>query len=148
MDNKVKIPCGGFYIGDGLTMDGNTLKSSGGSLIVTKADNAHASHTSTEIYEAFQSGKTVQLDDGEVILQLSGSSADIAIFNGSVAMDGEVLNLSVIVNNTAEVSVSQSNLYPATADTVILQSSTEGSSKRFEITVDDSGTISATEVVS
>lgn len=30
MDNKVKIPCGGFYLGDGLTMDGNTLKSSGG----------------------------------------------------------------------------------------------------------------------
>lgn len=28
MDNKVKIPCGGFYLGDGLTMDGNTLKSS------------------------------------------------------------------------------------------------------------------------
>ena len=24
-----KIPCGGFYLGDGLTMDGNTLKSSG-----------------------------------------------------------------------------------------------------------------------
>ena len=30
MSNKVKIPCGGFYIGDGLTMDGNTLKRSGG----------------------------------------------------------------------------------------------------------------------
>ncbi len=30
MANKVKIPCGGFYLGDGLTMDGNTLKSSGG----------------------------------------------------------------------------------------------------------------------
>ena len=30
MDNKVKIPCGGFYLGDGLTMDGNTLNSSGG----------------------------------------------------------------------------------------------------------------------
>ena len=30
MDNKVKIPCGGFYLGDGLTMDGNTLKSSRG----------------------------------------------------------------------------------------------------------------------
>ena len=25
-----KIPCGGFYLGDGLAMDGNTLKSSGG----------------------------------------------------------------------------------------------------------------------
>lgn len=30
MSNKVKIPCGGFYLGDGLTMDGNTLKSLGG----------------------------------------------------------------------------------------------------------------------
>lgn len=25
-----KIPCGGFYLGDGLIMDGDTLKSSGG----------------------------------------------------------------------------------------------------------------------
>ena len=25
-----KIPCGGFYLGDGLTMDGDTLKSLGG----------------------------------------------------------------------------------------------------------------------
>ena len=31
--------------------------------------------------------------------------------------------------------------------TVILNSSTEGSSKRFEITVNDEGTVSATEVV-
>ena len=29
MSNKVKVPGGGFYLGDGLTMDGNTLKSSG-----------------------------------------------------------------------------------------------------------------------
>ena len=147
MDNKVKIPCGGFYIGDGLTMDGNTLKSSGGSLIVTMVDSTHASHTSTEIYEAYQSGKTVQFDAGELILQLSGSSADIAIFNSSVAIDGEILNLSLTVNNAAEINMSQYKLYPATADTVILNSSTEGSDKRFEITVDDSGTISATEVV-
>ena len=28
--NNNKIPCGGFYLGDGLTMDGNTLKSLGG----------------------------------------------------------------------------------------------------------------------
>lgn len=30
MPNTTKIPCGGFYLGDGLTMDGNTLKSLGG----------------------------------------------------------------------------------------------------------------------
>lgn len=25
-----KVPCGGFYLGDGLTMDGKTLNVSGG----------------------------------------------------------------------------------------------------------------------
>lgn len=30
MLNTTKIPCGGFYLGDGLIMDGNTLKSLGG----------------------------------------------------------------------------------------------------------------------
>lgn len=30
-----KIPCGGFYLGDGLTMDGNTLKSLGGKQVQT-----------------------------------------------------------------------------------------------------------------
>ena len=29
-ENNNKIPCGGFYLGDGLAMDGNTLKSLGG----------------------------------------------------------------------------------------------------------------------
>lgn len=33
--NNKKIPCGGFYLGDGLTMDGNTLKSSGGKQVQT-----------------------------------------------------------------------------------------------------------------
>ena len=30
-----KVPCGGFYLGDGLTMDGDTLKSSGGEQVQT-----------------------------------------------------------------------------------------------------------------
>ena len=29
-ENNKKIPCGGFYLGDGLIMDGNTLESLGG----------------------------------------------------------------------------------------------------------------------
>lgn len=29
-ENNKKIPCGGFYLGDGLTMEGDTLKSLGG----------------------------------------------------------------------------------------------------------------------
>lgn len=31
--NENKVPCGGFRIGDGLAMDGNTLKSLGGAYI-------------------------------------------------------------------------------------------------------------------
>lgn len=31
--NNNKIPCGGFRIGDGLTMDGDTLKSLGGAYV-------------------------------------------------------------------------------------------------------------------
>ena len=33
MPNTTKIPCGGFYLGDGLAMDGNTLKSLGGAYV-------------------------------------------------------------------------------------------------------------------
>ena len=119
--------------------------SSGGSLIVTMVDATHASHTSTEINEAFQSGKTVQLYSGGIVLQLSAGSDDVAIFSCTFADSGEVVNYSVAVNNTAEIDVSQSKLYPATGDAVILPSSTEGSNKRFKLTVDDSGTITATE---
>ena len=34
-ENNKKIPCGGFYLGDGLIMDGNTLKSLGGEQVQT-----------------------------------------------------------------------------------------------------------------
>ena len=122
--------------------------SSGGTLSVTMVDATHASHTSTEIYEAFQSGKTVQFDMIEIVLQLVSTHDNMAIFSCTARNGDVVANYSVTVNNTAEIDVSVSKLYPATADTVILNSSTEGSNKRFEITVDDSGTISATEVVS
>lgn len=39
MPNTTKIPCGGFYLGDGLTMDGNTLKSLGGAYIKIKTND-------------------------------------------------------------------------------------------------------------
>ena len=38
MPNTTKIPCGGFYLGDGLTMDGDTLKSLGGAYVKVKAN--------------------------------------------------------------------------------------------------------------
>ena len=38
MPNTTKIPCGGFYLGDGLTMEGDTLKSLGGAYIKVVPD--------------------------------------------------------------------------------------------------------------
>lgn len=38
MPNTTKIPCGGFYLGDGLTMDGDTLKSLGGAYVKAKVN--------------------------------------------------------------------------------------------------------------
>lgn len=121
---------------------------SGGTLSVTMVDATHASHTSAEIHEAFQSGKTVQFDTNGLVLQLVATHDNMAIFSCTVGDGAETLNFLVTVFDNAEIKILQSKLYPGTADTVILPSSTEGSNKRFEITVDDSGTISATEVVS
>lgn len=40
MANKMnKIPCGGFYLGDGLIMDGDTLKSSGGDICTDRLES-------------------------------------------------------------------------------------------------------------
>lgn len=59
-----KIPCGGFYIGEGLAMDGKTLKVSGGGsgggmyvVHVTDEDgNYVADKTYDEIREAYSNG--------------------------------------------------------------------------------------------
>ena len=37
--NNQKIPCGGFYLGDGLTMEGDTLKSLGGAYIKVNSND-------------------------------------------------------------------------------------------------------------
>ena len=37
--NENKVPCGGFRIGDGLTMEGDTLKSLGGAYIKVNTNN-------------------------------------------------------------------------------------------------------------
>ena len=125
------------------------IPSSGGSLIVKFADYTHTTHTATEIYEAFQSKKAVYFDYYGMVFHLSTATNRLATFHCIINQDTKILNYTLIVNNTAEIDdIFSTVLYPATADTVILPSSTEGSVKRFKITVDDSGTISATEVVS
>lgn len=77
-----KVPCGGFRIGDGLTMDGNTLKSLGGAYIkvvgdVESPENYKIADDSPLNYE------TAMKYDG-LIFMLIQNYKDQAVFNQAV----------------------------------------------------------------
>ena len=144
---------------------GNTPKvevlrtpSSGGSLIVTynpdDSTGATATHSPSEIYEAFQSGKTVQFYMNETLFQLVRSTANKAIFTFGGFLEG-ILFMTIIVNDSSEIMTLGPAIVPHYLDEqdyielppIVLGSSTEGSTRQFKLTVDDSGTITATEVM-
>lgn len=58
----------------------------------------------------------------------------------AIGADGE------IIRGVMDTSVADPNISVETIDGLTINSSTEGSTKKFRITVDDSGTVSATEV--
>lgn len=90
--------------------------SSGGSLIVTRnpndITNATATHSSSEIYEAFQSGKTVQFSDGVILCQLIASSADEAVFTFGGFLD-DLSFMTIFINNNSEIIISGPAFVPA-----------------------------------
>ena len=79
--------------------------SSGGSLIVTfnPADPIKATHSSSEIYEAFQSGKTVQFYANGNLYQLGISNPDSAIFFCGGFINNIVGFMTMIINNNSEI---------------------------------------------
>ena len=132
---------------------------SGGSLIVTlnpdDSTNATATHSSSEIYEAFQSGKTVQFYMDDRAFQLIMSTADVAFFSFDGFFGNEAGFMTIGINNNSEINNLGSALVPQLMggnkdyielSSIVLYSSTDGSNKKFRITVDDSGTISATNL--
>ena len=73
----------------------------------------------------------------------------VRIFNNNndyavLAVKGELPNVTLDVTANR---ITLNGIYGISTTEMILKSSTEGSSKNFKITVDDSGTISATEIV-
>ena len=149
-----------YYLGgSGITPKVEVLHtpSTGGSLIVTPNpdDSTKATHSPSEIYEAFQSGKTVQfyMNNG-VLFQLCRSTADEAIFTFGGLVD-VMLFMTIIINDSLEIITLGPAIvphYPGRQDyielpPIVLDSSTEGSTRQFKLTVDDSGTITATEVM-
>lgn len=109
--------------------------------------NMVASHRPNEIYEAFQSGKTILLNDDDYIYQLICVTNSWVEFSTLETYNGDTFTQTLIINDNANVikgSDHMNQLYPA--NSVILNSSTNGSTKQFRITVDDTGTLSAEEV--
>ena len=135
----------------------SNISDSGGSLIVTynpnDSTNATATHSSSEIYEAFQSGKTVQFYDQDNVYQLMVSAADVAFFSLGGLFSRAVGFMTIGINDNSEIEQmgpvyvpqfsGRNNMEYIELPSIVLYSSTAGSRQKFKITVDDSGTISA-----
>ena len=84
-----------------------------------------------------------------MFFQLFAFEGSVAVFSSTASFNGGTVNLTVIVDENSVIDYSNfwSNLNPVPPqDSMTLNSSTDGSAKQFRITVDDSGTITATEV--
>jgi hypothetical protein len=76
-----------------------------------------------------------------LILRKSGS--DLLLYG----MEAGNHTMSMIAETTQIVPVPiPEEFLPASVDGVVIRSSTEGSAKKFKLTVDDSGNITATEL--
>ena len=103
--------------------------SSGGSLIVTfnPADSTKATHRSSEIYEAFQSGKTVHFYANGNLYQLGVSNVEQAVFLFGGLMDCVGFMTMIIDNNSEIISLGPVLVptIPATAEvgqTIVVKS--------------------------
>ena len=129
--NENKVPCGGFRIGDGLTMEGDTLKSLGGAYIKVKTNINDGKPTfefmddsPLKTYEEIvQKTKTslvtllfYSFNEEVHSFFLGGRISGDLIFN-AFSIGNNTLNLSQISidsDNKITMSVSQYTLTPAT----------------------------------
>ena len=80
--------------------------SSGGSLLVTynPDDSAKATHSPSEIYEAVQSGKTVQFYTNGISFQLAASNLEDAIFTfGGFSELKTVSFMTILIDKRSEI---------------------------------------------
>lgn len=84
-ENNKKIPCGGFYLGDGLTMDGNTLKSLGERV---QTDYAQNDPTAKDYIKNRPGGYTKTTPGYEITWD--GVVGDKVVVDGGVVQGGVV----------------------------------------------------------
>lgn len=117
-----------------ITKMGEGGSTSGGSLIVTPNpdDSTKATHSSSEIYEAFQSGKTVQFYANGDLYQLGISNVGQAFFFFDGFMGSIVGFTTMIINDNSEITILGPAFVPtltATAEvgqTIVVKSVNEG----------------------
>ncbi len=112
-----------------------------------KVDGSSFDKTFDEITEAYNAGMLVVVDCSGAILPLIDINTESLTFGLSIGSGFGELTLkadNTISNNYMGYLVTDNN--GTLNNSLILPSSTSGSSKKFKITVDDTGAISATEV--
>ena len=128
--NENKVPCGGFRIGDGLTMEGDTLKSLGGTYIKVNTNDGEtfefADDSPLKTFEEIRqkmntSLVTLQVNTSNVAsttLSLGDISGDfIGFYALSVNVGKNKLKINKLFinsDNTITSSMSEYTLTPAT----------------------------------
>ena len=105
-ENNKKVPCGGFYLGDGLTMDGNTLKSLGGEQVQTDyAQNDPTAKDYIKNRPFYKETKLVDPYDGKIypltITTEYNGNFNVAENNGLYVEEGHK-NVVIFDNQTYE----------------------------------------------
>lgn len=171
-----KIPCGGFYLDDTLKVDeNNTLGLAPGAgkepfkVTFTMQDGSiiTSDKTLAEIQEAYKAGKYVY---GEIITGFSSVFCPLGGITNTVAQFLVIIEKNYYILAIGSKDATNATLEPLgsilspskssddnkfvqvingryqLSDTIIIPSSTSGSTKKFKITVDDSGNLSTTQV--
>ena len=88
-----------------ITKIGEGGSASGGSLIVTvnPDDPTKATHSSSEIFEAAQSGKTVQFYANGISFQLVAYNPDEATFTIGGLADNAIRFMTIVINNNSGI---------------------------------------------
>lgn len=108
-----KIPCGGFRIGDGLTMDGDTLKSLGGAFVKIGVDKMPSSASEQVSYSFLDDSPIQNFIDLLSMSKIMPITLYIYLRHDSVLTLVNVSNLFASNPNSAQferVAVLQPNL--------------------------------------
>ena len=134
MPNTTKIPCGGFYLGDGLAMDGDMLKSLGGAYVKVIINDNGSGKIADDSPLKYNDIKRIVFSSGSeeidlkfpifcivhsFLLPLVNWNSDEAIFETFFMSDAPkhkigLVSVAIYEDDTVQSGVSSYTLTPAT----------------------------------